>query len=70
MIAGMFFGPWGIVIGPFLGAYIGEVVGNRSEGHVALRIATGAFLAFIGGVGIKLIASGMLLFYMVKELVV
>jgi uncharacterized protein YqgC (DUF456 family) len=69
MIAGMFLGPWGLILGPFAGAYIGELVGNRSEGRVALRVATGAFLAFLGGVGIKLITAGMLLFYMVKELV-
>jgi uncharacterized protein YqgC (DUF456 family) len=69
MIAGMFFGPWGMIIGPFAGAYLGELVGNRSEGHVALRVATGAFFAFIGGVGIKLVASGMILYYMISELV-
>ncbi len=67
---GMFFGPWGMIIGPFAGAFLGELAGNRSEGHVAFRVATGAFVAFIGGVGIKLIASGMLLFYMVKDLIV
>ncbi len=70
MIAGMFFGPWGMIVGPFAGAFLGELVGNRSEGHVALRIATGAFFAFISGVGIKLIASGMILYYIVKELIV
>lgn len=70
MIVGLFFGPWGMILGPFAGAYLGEVVGNRSEGGVALKVATGAFVAFIGGVGIKLVASGMLLYYMVKELIV
>jgi uncharacterized protein YqgC (DUF456 family) len=70
MVAGMFFGPWGMIVGPFAGAFLGEVIGNRSEGHVALRIATGAFFAFIGGVGIKLISSGMILYYIVKEMIV
>ncbi len=70
MVVGLFLGPWGMIVGPFVGAFLGELVGNRSEGHVALRVATGAFAAFIGGVGIKLIASGMILFYMVKELIV
>lgn len=70
MIVGMFFGPWGMILGPFAGAFLGEVIGNRSEGLVALRIATGAFFAFIGGVGIKLVASGMILYYIVKELIV
>jgi uncharacterized protein YqgC (DUF456 family) len=70
MIAGLFLGPWGLIIGPFVGAFVGELVGNRSEGHVALRVAFGAFVAFMCGVGIKLIASGMILFYIVKELIV
>jgi uncharacterized protein YqgC (DUF456 family) len=70
MIVGMFAGPWGMIIGPFVGAFLGELIGNRSEGHVALRIATGAFVAFISGVGIKLIASGMMLYYMVKEIII
>ncbi len=69
MVVGLFFGPWGMILGPFAGAFIGEAIGNRSEGHVALRVATGAFFAFISGVGIKLVASGMLLYYIVKDLV-
>jgi uncharacterized protein YqgC (DUF456 family) len=69
MIAGMFAGPLGLIIGPFIGAFVGELVGNRSEGHVALRVAFGAFVAFMCGVGIKLIASGMIFFYIVKELI-
>jgi uncharacterized protein YqgC (DUF456 family) len=70
MIVGMFFGPWGLILGPFAGAYLGEVIGNRSEGQIALRVATGAFFAFIGGVGIKLIASGLILWYTVSDLIV
>ncbi len=71
IVLGMFImPPWGMIVFPFVGAFVGELVGNRSEGHVALRVALGAFVAFIGGVGIKLVASGMMLFYMVRELVV
>lgn len=70
MVAGIFFAPWGMIVGPFIGAFVGELVGNRSEGHVALRVATGAFAAFICGVGLKLIASGMMLFYMIREIIV
>jgi uncharacterized protein YqgC (DUF456 family) len=70
MVAGMFAGPWGMIIGPFIGAFVGELVGNHAEGRVALRVAFGAFVAFMCGVGIKLIASGMILFYIIKELIV
>ncbi len=70
MILGMFvLPPWGMIFGPFLGAFLGELWGNSSEGHVALRVATGAFFAFICGVGIKLVSSGMLIYYIIKELI-
>lgn len=70
MVVGMFFAPWGMIVGPFAGAFAGEFIGNRSQGHVALRVATGAFIAFIGGVGLKMVSSGMMLYYIVRELVV
>ncbi len=71
MVLGIFIlPPWGMIVFPFFGALVGELVGNRSEGRVALRVALGAFVAFIGGVGIKLVASGMMLFYMIRELIV
>lgn len=71
MIAGIFFfPPWGMIVFPFIGAFVGELIGNRSEGHVALKVAFGAFLAFICGVGIKLISSGMMLFYIISSLII
>lgn len=71
MIAGLFFfPPWGMIIFPFIGAFVGELIGNRSEGHVALKVAFGAFVAFICGVGLKLVSSGVMLFYTIRELIV
>ncbi len=43
---------------------------RRNDTGSALRIATGAFVAFISGVGIKLVSSGMILYYVVKDLIV
>jgi len=69
MVVGLFFGPLGMIVGPFAGAFAGELVGNRSEGRVALRVATGAFVAFICGTGLKLVVSGIMLYLMVRELI-
>lgn len=69
MVLGMFFAPWGMVVGSFAGAFVGEFIGNRSQGHVALKVATGAFIAFIGGVGLKMVSSGMMLYYIVCEII-
>jgi len=67
LLVGIFlFPPWGMIIGPFLGAFVGELVHNRTNGEKALKVAFGAFLAFIVGTGAKLIASSVMLFYAIK----
>ena len=69
LIAGIFiFPPWGIIIGPFLGAFTGELIVNQSEEDKALKVAFGAFLAFVVGSGTKLIASSLMLFFAIKAL--
>jgi uncharacterized protein YqgC (DUF456 family) len=68
LVAGIFlFPPWGMIIGPFIGAFIGELIANRHAGK-ALKVAFGAFLAFIAGSGAKLIAGGVMIYYAVKAL--
>ena len=67
LLAGLFFfAPWGMIAGPFLGAYIGELIHNGSNGAAAFKVAFGAFLAFIIGSGARLIVSSIMLFYAVK----
>lgn len=67
MIVGIFFGPWGILLGPFVGAVIGElIVGKKSA--LALKAGLGSFLGFLVGTVIKVVMSGFLLFYVVREL--
>lgn len=71
MIAGFFvIPPWGIIICPFFGALIGEIWGSRSDGGHALRVAMGAFGAFILGTGAKLIVCAMMLYYVIREMIV
>lgn len=56
-IAGLFFLPLGVIVGPFLGALIGEVVTGKDFG-ASLWGATGALIGFVFGVIIKLIGCG------------
>ncbi len=49
--------PFGILIGPFVGAYIGEVMFNKTEGGQAFKAATGSFLGFLGSTFVKFIAT-------------
>lgn len=67
IVAGVFiFPPWGIIIFPFVGAVIGELV-DKKEFKVALRAGLGAFLGFIAGIVMKLVVALILAFYFFKE---
>lgn len=63
----MFFGPWGIVLGPFAGAFIAELTSNKN-GREALRAAFGSFVGFLIGSVSKLIVAGFLIYYYVEAL--
>ncbi len=67
VVAGLFFGPLGIIIGPFLGAYIGEITTGKKEKE-ALRAAWGSFVGFLLGVGLKLMTCGTILFFFIRHL--
>ena len=63
IIAGIFiFPPWGIIIFPFLGALVGEMMSGQ-EHRLALKAAMGSFLGFITGVLLKLVVTVMIAYY-------
>jgi uncharacterized protein YqgC (DUF456 family) len=77
-------GPMGIVIGPFVGAVVGELlyfnrhpqtaqstdeIGKNSQFNRALRAGLGSFIGLLTGTILKLICCGMMVFYFVKELI-
>jgi uncharacterized protein len=62
-----FFPPFGIIIGPFLGAIVGELTAGKDSG-AALRSGFGSFMGFLAGTLIKLIASGLMAWHFGKEL--
>jgi len=65
LIAGLWFGPLGIIIGPFFGAFIGEVLANNDSG-TALKSALGSFLGFLFGTLLKLVACFVMAWYFVQ----
>jgi len=54
-LAGVFFFPLGLLLGPFLGAFLGELISGRKTLQAA-KGGMGAFLGFLSGVVIKLLA--------------
>ena len=64
------FPPWGLILCPFLGAFIGELMWNRDDKQHAFRVAVGSFVAFLLGTGAKLISASVILFYIIKTLIV
>lgn len=65
LIVGIFFGPPGIIIGPFLGAFIGEMI-FKDDFKYALKAGFGSLLGFLTGIGLKLAASFTITFYFIK----
>ncbi|MBQ7575268.1 MAG: DUF456 domain-containing protein [Bacteroidales bacterium] len=62
----IFFPPWGMIGGAFLGALLAEILINGKELRTSLKPALGSFAGFLCGTFIKLVASGMMLFYIIK----
>lgn len=55
LIAGFFIGPWGIILGPFFGALIGEWINKKGHNEGVFKAASGAFMGFLLGTGLKMI---------------
>ncbi|WP_306420502.1 DUF456 domain-containing protein [uncultured Tenacibaculum sp.] len=51
--------PFGILIGAFSGAFLGEVVFDGKDTNKALKASFGAFLGFLASTGIKFIAASI-----------
>jgi uncharacterized protein len=63
----IFFPPFGIILGPFVGAVVGEWIAGRNSTS-ALRSGFGSLVGFLAGTLLKLIASGMMAWYFFREL--
>ena len=59
------FGIGGIILGPFVGAYIGEVMAKNDAN--AFRSALGSFLGFLAGTLIKVIYGIVIMVFITKD---
>lgn len=67
LIGVLFFPPWGMLVGAFLGALVGEMLAGK-QGSQSLRAAWGVFVGNVVGIGFKFAYCGAIVFFYVKEM--
>ena len=67
LLVGLFFPPFGIIIGPFLGALIGEMI-HRNDTNKAVKAAFGSFLGFIASTFLKFIVAVIFFGFFIAKL--
>jgi uncharacterized protein YqgC (DUF456 family) len=67
LLVGMFFGPVGLIFGPFIGAFSGELIYDPSNKKNAFKAAFGSFLGFLISAGLKFATSLIFLLYFLQS---
>jgi len=68
LIVGIFFfPPLGLIIGPFIGAFAGEIINNQ-DSNKAFKSAIGSFIGFVAGTLMKLGISVVMGYYFITAL--
>ena len=67
LILGLFIPPFGLIIGPFVGAVAGEMIAGNKQN--ALRTGFGSFIGFLAGTFAKLIVCLIMLFFFIKAVI-
>lgn len=62
LIGLLFLGPFGVLAGPFFGAYVGELLHDNNQ-KKALKSALGSLIGFLGGVFIKFSVAIIYLYF-------
>ena len=67
LIAGIFIPiPFAILIVPFIGAYLGEII-NKSDSRTALKAASGSFIGLLASTFMEfLVAAGFFILFLIK----
>jgi uncharacterized protein len=67
LVVGLFFAPLGIILGPILGAFVGETISGKKPSE-AVKPALGSFIGFIAGIGIKVVLCLLMAYHFIEKL--
>jgi uncharacterized protein YqgC (DUF456 family) len=62
LLVGIFFPPIGLIIGPFTGAFVGEMIAGK-DSNSAFKSGLGSFIGFLTGTLLKLVISFVMGYY-------
>lgn len=65
LFLGMFLTPVGMLLGSLLGAFIAELLFAGKGVGASAKSSLGAFAGFLCGTGLKLISSGIMMYYII-----
>ena len=66
IVVGLFIPPFGIILGPAIGAFAGELI-YQKKADVAFKAAIGSFLGFLAGTFLKFIVTFTILIIVVWQ---
>jgi len=68
IVGAFFFPPFGLIIGAFIGALLGEIFAGK-QNQQAIKAGLGVFLGFFLSMIFRLLVSGMITFFFIKALI-
>lgn len=69
IVAGIFFfPPLGLILGPFVGAFLGELVHDSNDMNKAFKSGLGSFVGFLLGTGLKLMFGFYIIYKFISAL--
>jgi uncharacterized protein YqgC (DUF456 family) len=64
----IFFFPFGILLGPVIGAFTGELISGKKK-EKAMKSAFGSFLGFMAGASLKVILSLSMVYFFIASII-
>ena len=67
LLIGLFFFPFGLLLGPFLGATLAELLSKRKSSE-SLKSGVGALIGFLGALPVKLVIEAVMIIWFITSI--